>query len=119
MPLPAALAGVDAFLGTSLGSTILGGIKGLFGGRSKRKAEKAQQESTERMNRENNQTAIYRDQLARKNELEDRRYKEEGIRGYGGFYKGNKTIAKPTMTDPNTVKPVNPYATTSTTQVRR
>lgn len=117
MPLPAAVTAVSGFLSSGLGQTILGGIKGLFGGRSKRKAEKAQQESTERMNRENNQVAIYRDQLARKNDLEDRRYKEDGIRGYAGFYKGNRTISAPTMTDPNTVKPVNPYANTTT--VRR
>lgn len=115
MPLPFAAA--SAFLSSGTGAAILGGIKSLFGGRSKRKAEKAQQESNERMNRENNQTAIYRDQMARKNELEDRRYKEEGIRGYGKFYKGNKTIAAPTMTDPNTVKPVDPYANNTT--VRR
>lgn len=117
--MPGFVAAASTFLKSELGKTILGGISSLFGGRSKRKAEKAQQESTERMNRENNQTAIYRDQLARKNELEDRRYKEEGIGAYRGFYKGNKTIAAPTMTDPNTVKPKDPYATTTTTTVRR
>ncbi len=117
--MPAFLAAAGAFASSSLGGTILGGIKSLFGGRSKRKEEKAKAEHEARMNKENNQTAIYRDQLARKNELEDRRYKEEGIGAYRGFYKGNKTIAAPTMTDPNTVKPKDPYATTTTTTVRR
>lgn len=109
--MPGFLAGVATSIAGSAGQGLLGAISGLFGGRSKRKEAKAQREHEERQNRLSFESTKYLSDMERKRQLEDRRYKEDGIRGYGKFYRGSKTIAAPTMTDPNTVKPVDPYAT--------
>lgn len=111
--MPGFLAAAGASIADSAGQGLLGAISGLFGGRSKRKEAQAQREHDEKMARQSFEATKYLSDMDRKRQLEDRRYKEDGIRGYAGFYKGNKTIAAPTMTDPNTVKPKDPYATTT------
>ena len=115
--MPGFLATAATSIAESAGTGLLGAISGLFGGRSKRKEAKAQREHEEKMARQSFEATKYLSDMDRKRQLEDRRYKEDGIRGYAKFYKGNKTIEAPTMTDPNTVKPVDPYANNTT--VRR
>lgn len=95
-------------MGWSIAATIGGSlISGFFGSRSAKKDRKAQ----EKAQRLNDQYQGYMQDKARKFQLEDRRYKEDAVRGYGGFYKG-APMAAPVMTDPNSVVLRDPYEST-------
>ena len=50
----------------------------------------------------------YLKEMDRKYQLEDRRYSEEAIGSYRKFSKPG--LMSPAYTDPNTVKPVDPFA---------
>lgn len=96
----AAMIGAAIAIGGSL-------ISGFMGSRSEKKQMKAQ----EKMNRDNNMFQAYRDDVNRKRQLEDRLYSEKSWDVYRPMYKGSTQYAAPVMTDPNSVVPVNPYAT--------
>lgn len=94
-------------MGWGIAASVAGSvISGFFGSRSAKKQAKAQ----EKAQRLSDQYQGYMQDKNRKFTLEDRRYKEEGIRGYGQFYKGNRQLAAPVMTDPNSVVLRDPYA---------
>lgn len=82
-------------------------ISGFFGGRS------ARQQAKDDAKRQKLSDLFqgYRDDMARKRELEDRLYQEKAVNQYGKFYGGDREFAQRVFTDPNSVNPVNPYET--------
>lgn len=97
------LSAIGNFFSSSGGQSVLSGISSLFGGRSQRKGDK---ESAQR----GFQALQYMNQMDRRNQLEDRRYKEESIGAYRQFAPENLQGNSPAYTDPSTVQVVDPYA---------
>ena len=95
----AVLLGAAVAIGGSL-------ISGFFGSKSEKKQMKAQ----EKMNQQNNQFQAYRDDVNYKRQLDARLYKEKAWDTYRPMYAGAQQFAAPVMTDPNSVKPIDPYA---------
>lgn len=96
------LTALGSFAGSSGGQTILGGLSGLFGGRSERREK-------ERATKESFQQDQYFDNLKRQRDLEDRRYKEEAIGSYRQFSPAHLRGNSPAYTDPSSVNVVDPY----------
>lgn len=92
MPLP-----LLAAAGISAGASFL---SGMFGSRSARKQQKAQ-------NKFEFQKEKYFEETARKRQLEDRLYQEQAIGGYRNYTPGRPLMA-PSYTDPSTIKPQTP-----------
>lgn len=87
-------------MGVAIAAAVGGSlISGFFSSRSASKQAKEQKKQAEMQAR----TAIWQQQYARKNQLEDRRYKEQAIGNYRQFYAGKQPVMAPQLTDPNTV----------------
>lgn len=94
-------------MGWAIAASVAGSlISGFFGSRSAKKQQKAQ----EKAQRLSDQYRGYMQDKNRKFTLEDRRYKEDAVGAYRGFYGGNRQIAAPVLTDPNSVVLRDPYA---------
>lgn len=94
-------------MGWAIAASVAGSvISGFFGSRSAKKQQKAQ----EKAQRLSDQYQGYMQAQRRKYELENRRYKEDAIGNYRGFYGGARQIAAPVLTDPNSVVLRDPYA---------
>ena len=81
-------------------------ISGFFGSRKQKNEAKA----AEKRQKLSDLYQGYQNDLTYQRELTAQRRSEEAIAGYRGFYKGDRQFTPPVMTDPNSVRPVDPYA---------
>lgn len=80
-------------------------ISGYFDSRAQAKQMQAAADSQKL----DSKTTMYLDQVARKQDLEDRRYMEEGASAFREKYRGNRPVMAPELTDPNTVVVTDPF----------
>lgn len=81
-------------------------LSGVFSSRSAKKQQKAQEKQAELQAK----VGMWQQQYARRNQLEDRAYKEKAGGGYRQFYKGNQPVMAPAYTDPSSVQVIDPFA---------
>lgn len=80
-------------------------VSGLFQSRAANKQSKDQKEANELSVR----GQMWQDQYARRNQIEDRAYKEKAIGGYRDFYKGARPLMSPEYSDPSSVEVIDPF----------
>jgi hypothetical protein len=81
-------------------------VSGLFSSRAANKQAKADKAASELSVRGN----MWDRQFDRRNQLQDREYKERAIGGYRDFYKGSRPLMSPAYTDPGSQEVIDPFA---------
>ncbi len=81
-------------------------VSGFFGSKSDKANAKSQKQQAELQGK----VAMWQSQYDRKNQLEDRRYKEDIGDTYRGLYKGRQPVMAPSKTDASKVEVIDPFA---------